>query len=364
MPFAPPDPPDAPLRAALAEAAAPRDADGAFPAEAMRLLAEAGLTVPEALVPDPARGGMAAVLRRLRAVGRADAGLGRLLEGHADALGLILRLAPRGMRERALQAAREGALYGVWGADPPQDRLRVEREGEALRLSGAKIFCSGVDGLRGALVLAAEGEARALLFAPVDRRLRIDRDWWRPIGMRATGSHLVRFDAMRLPAEARLCDAEDYLAEPWFSGGAMRFAAVQAGMARGLAEVAIDHLRRLGRTEAPHQAGRLGALAAALGGADGVLEAAAASWDAGTAPGAPAPARARAAAHGHLARVAAERAGMETIRLVQEAVGCAGLMAPHPLERRLRDAMVYLRQPNPDGAREAAGRALAEGLLA
>ncbi|WP_299365057.1 hypothetical protein [uncultured Paracoccus sp.] len=35
------------------------------------------------------------------------------------------------------------------------------------------------------------------------------------------------------------------------------------------------------------------------------------------------------------------------------------LFAPYPLERRLRDVLTYVRQPNPDAAREAAGRAFA-----
>jgi alkylation response protein AidB-like acyl-CoA dehydrogenase len=164
--------------------------------------------------------------------------------------------------------------------------------------------------------------------------------------------------------DAIVCDGAVYLADPWFSGGAMRFAAVQAGVARGLAEFAAAHLVKRERADAPHQAARLGAVAAALVGLEGTLERAAAAWDAGCAPHASAEAAEVAAAHGHIARVAAERALLEVADLVQRAVGLGGLIAPHPLERRLRDALTYVRQPNPDGAREAAGRAFAAGRFA
>jgi hypothetical protein len=37
------------------------------------------------------------------------------------------------------------------------------------------------------------------------------------------------------------------------------------------------------------------------------------------------------------------------------------MIAPHPLERLIRDLRTYLRQPNPDGALSALGSAIAEG---
>ena len=34
----------------------------------------------------------------------------------------------------------------------------------------------------------------------------------------------------------------------------------------------------------------------------------------------------------------------------ERAIGAAGMIAPHPFERQMRDLRTYLRQPNPDGA--------------
>jgi alkylation response protein AidB-like acyl-CoA dehydrogenase len=349
----------------LERIAAPADLDGRYPRAAMELLAEEGLTCPESLLPDRLRGGMGRLLRVLACVGQGDASVGRLLEGHANALELLDRVAPAPLRTSALERARRGAIYGVWGADPPENPLRAEFDGGCYRLRGAKLFCSGAVGLDAALVLAAaEGERQLLFLIPVDDRLEVDRTAWRPLGMRASGSHRVVFDGVTACPAAVVCGGAGYLADPWFSGGAMRFAAVQAGVARGLAEVAAAHLVELNRADAPHQAARLGAMAAALIGLEGTLERAAATWDAGCAPGASAQAVEEAAAFGHVARVAAERALLEVADLVQRAVGLGGLIAPHPLERRLRDALTYVRQPNPDGAREAAGRAFAAGRFA
>jgi alkylation response protein AidB-like acyl-CoA dehydrogenase len=352
-----------PLARRIEREAAPRDADGRFPRSAMEVLVAEGVTAPDAMLPDPAHGGMGRLLRTLAEVGQGDASVGRLLEGHANALEIVVRTAPESLRTHVLDGSRRGEVYGVWGADAPQNRLTVRHEGNRLRLSGEKLYCSGADGLSAALVLAErDGGDRCVLLVPVDSQLEIDRSRWQPMGMCASGSHRVVFDGVTLDPGMVVCDGATYLAEPWFSGGAMRFAAVQAGVARGLAEVAAEHLAGIGRADAPHQAARLGTMAVALAGLDGVLDRAAAAWDAGCAPGAIRRAE-RAAAHGHLARVAAETALLDIADLVQRAVGLGGLLAPHPLERRLRDALTYVRQPNPDGAREAVGRAFAAGLL-
>jgi alkylation response protein AidB-like acyl-CoA dehydrogenase len=83
----------------------------------------------------------------------------------------------------------------------------------------------------------------------------------------------------------------------------------------------------------------------------------------GASPGASPGAAERAAAFGNLARVSAGRALLEAADIAQRAVGLSALMDDHPLNRRLRDALTYVRQPNPDGAKEAAGRAFAAGLF-
>jgi len=60
------------------------------------------------------------------------------------------------------------------------------------------------------------------------------------------------------------------------------------------------------------------------------------------------------------ARVVIERAALNVLEDAERAVGAAGMIAPHPLERLTRDLRTYLRQPNPDSALAGVGKALVE----
>ena len=62
------------------------------------------------------------------------------------------------------------------------------------------------------------------------------------------------------------------------------------------------------------------------------------------------------------ARGAVERAALNVMELAERSVGAAGMIAPHPLERLMRDLRTYLRQPNPDGALALVGGAVADGV--
>ncbi len=84
----------------------------------------------------------------VRRVARADGSVGRLFEGHLNA---VERL--------RLDGLDPGDHWlGVWGADPaPGEGEPAEIRGD--RLYGTKVFCSGAGGLTRALVLA-RGNAR------------------------------------------------------------------------------------------------------------------------------------------------------------------------------------------------------------
>jgi alkylation response protein AidB-like acyl-CoA dehydrogenase len=66
-----------------------------------------------------------------------------------------------------------------------------------------------------------------------------------------------------------------------------------------------------------------------------------------------------AAANG--ARGAIEAAALAVLEDAERAIGAAGMIAPHPFERQMRDLRVYLRQPNPDAAAAAFAEAVAAG---
>ncbi|WP_414831894.1 acyl-CoA dehydrogenase family protein [Afifella sp. YEN Y35] len=331
--------------------AARHDAAGSFPAEGFAILAEAGLLSGPLLSAER----MEDLLYLLAAVGRGDLNVGRIFEGHVNALQLIALFGSKAQESHYQAEARRGRIFGVWNTDAPGQPLTLE-DGAFV---GAKNFASGVDGLSHAIVTVEEPGGRQMLLVPVGDR-PVDRSWWRPLGMKASGSHVVDFSGVEVAPEWFLGRPGDYVRQPWFSAGAIRFAAVQLGGAHAVLDAARAHLTRTGRADNPHQAHRLGEMALAIEGGYGWFARAAAAWCRGCL-GAPADAeQAQAVATANAMRLAIEKLAMEVLATAERAVGAAGLMQPHPLERLDRDLRTYLRQPNPDGALTAVGEALAE----
>ena len=55
-------------------------------------------------------------------------------------------------------------------------------------------LCERADGLSHAVITAARPEGRQMLGC-AGKRLSTDRSWWTPLGMRASGSHVVSFNS-------------------------------------------------------------------------------------------------------------------------------------------------------------------------
>ncbi len=247
--------------AALAEVAAgatARDrAAAGFPEEALRALERAGVLA--ATVPHGAsRPAPAAEWDLMRRVARADGSVGRIVDGHLNAVERVATLAPGPLRDRELGAVAAGELrLGVWGADPaPGEGPPARLVGAAAdrRVEGVKVFCSGAGGVGRALV-TVRGDAVAPVLALVDvtRGVRIDRAWFAGAGMRTSESHRVVFEGA--PVLAVLGAPGEITREPWFSRDAIRTAACWAGIADRAADAALDAL-------AAGDAGDLGAAAA------------------------------------------------------------------------------------------------------
>jgi hypothetical protein len=295
---------------------------------------------------------MLALLRRLYAIGRADLPLGRLVEGHVDALQIVARYGTAAQAALAGEAARAGRLFGVWNADRPAAPAVLDGE----HLSGGKAFASGAGLVTDALISVDVAGGRQLLLVDLDHAPpTIDLDWWRVTGMQRSATHVATWAGQPLAAAARIGAPGDYVREPWFSGGAIRFAAVQAGGIAALVDGARDHLVAVGRSEDPLQRARLADLYGAAQAAADAVRRAGLGWSAANIDGT----LARVAA----ARVAVVQAGEEALRLCAAAVGLQAMFVDHPLAEAMRDLDVYLRQPAPDAQRLVAGRAVADGVL-
>ncbi|MBC8130048.1 MAG: acyl-CoA dehydrogenase [Rhizobiaceae bacterium] len=344
-------PADAALAKALSVSAVEADRSGAFPQAAFEILkAHALVGVPP--LEDERIGDL---LRLLATVGRGDLNVGRIYEGHVNAMLLVRAHGTTQQRERWEAVARRGGLFGVWNTDLPADPLRIERG----IFQGSKAFASGVDGLSHAIVTVSPTEGRRMVIVPVER-LVVDRTWWKPMGMRASGSHVAAFDGVAVDADWMLGAPDSYVREPWFSGGAIRFAAVQTGGMHAVFDVALQHLLKTGRDGDPYQRQRIARMAIAVETAYAFLDRAADRWvEAAREPDGGAGDRLIAAANA--TRSVVEMSAMSLLEEAERAVGAAGFNAPHPLERLVRDLRTYLRQPNPDGALSSVGAAIADG---
>ena len=177
--------------------------------------------------------------------------------------------------------------------------------------------------------------------------------------MKASASHRVNFDGVHVRAADLLGSPGNYYQEPWFSGGAIRFAAVQFGGARALLDATVAALREFGRTDDPYQRARVGRMAIAVESGRQWLRAAAEAADA-VRDESDRVGIGHAITHAQMTRTAIESICQDVIRLAEQCVGARGLVHPHPIERIGRDLTIYLRQPGPDAALADVGRAWLE----
>ena len=230
--------------------AAERDANPSFPSEPFADLAASriiGFPVPIFPGTSGRRSSFSEEWEVLRAVSKADGSVGRILDGHFNAVERIsVLLTPEPLRSRELEAINSGRLLlGVWGADPIPGEGRpaklVETEDGPV-VEGVKTFCSGSTGLDRALLLVrGEQEGPPLLvYVGLSEGIGIDRSWYRGAGIRASESHRVVFH--RTPVLAVLGEPGELVREPYFSRDAVRTAVCWAGIADRAVDATLEIL--------------------------------------------------------------------------------------------------------------------------
>jgi alkylation response protein AidB-like acyl-CoA dehydrogenase len=320
------------------------DRDTAFPIEDFNLLRNLGaLTapIPEALGglgmgTEPA--GALPLMEALRLLGRGNLCVGRLYEAHVNALRLVARTGAAAQAHQAAEDSSAGHLFALWVTDAPGEPLRLAADGA---LTGAKSPCSGAGHATRALVTVSTPDGQTtmrVLKLPAGERA--DLSGWDPHGMRASLSG--HMDLAGLQAGEPIGQQGDYLRQPDFSAGAWRTSAVTLGGIEALTGELRSQLVARDRAGDPHQRARVGEAliaqetarlwvrrAALLGEAD--------EGDADT-----------VANTVNLARLAVEAAALDTLRIVQRALGMGAFRRGTTIELLFRDLAMYLRQPAPD----------------
>lgn len=338
---------DDPLVAALAREGARYDVERRFPTASIALLREAGLH--RRFAPTAAggedfaspRARHAAMLDQLRRVGRGDLSVGRLYEGHVNALLLFGWYADARQLAWLAGALDRGAILGVWATEPAPGVTLRDRT-----LTGAKSFASGAGGIDHAIVTAAPatGGERRLVVVDADDPARTDAGGWQVRGMRASVSGIYDLMGMTVAEERLLGAPGDYDREPRFTAGAWRFAATQLGGIEALLAATRDGLGPAARADPLARAGFGAAIVATRSALAWVRDAAREAADES----------ARAIAVARMTRGVVERAGLDVMEQAARLLGTRSAFDGGRADRIIRDLSLYLRQAGPDHARDAA----------
>ncbi|TPW28171.1 acyl-CoA dehydrogenase family protein [Pararhizobium mangrovi] len=301
------------------------------------------------------------MLERLRSAGAANLNLGRLLEGHANAVQLLRLYGSRRQHARLEAMLEKDAILGVWGADadPP---LTVAADGRGIVLHGGKRYASGLGIVSHAIVpIKREDGSQQLYCVPADDPARQNGEGWRMSGMQASASGTYDFEGLRLDADAMLGEPGDYAIEPFLQGGIWRCAAVHLGGIEAIMMLMARHLEATGRIEHPLQTERLGQ--AILHARTAALWVEDAARTVETVDSDDHAAIALAVAGASYTRLQVEADGLAVSEIARRAVGLSSFEAGNPLDSAVRDLAVYMRQANPDALLLHKCRVLAETYL-
>ncbi len=358
------------MKSSMAEAAV-TDFVESFPAETFKLITETKLHA----APLPTKFGGAGLglendttlemLRFLKYFGYGNLVVGRVYEGHFNALLLLELFANEKQFEKyALDVVEKNKIFGVWNTEAG-DGVKIFPAGkDKFRLEGFKIFATGVDYVERPIVNGAMPDGGwQMCIVPMEKvETNVDASWWNPLGMKSTRSFRVDFTGIELTRDDLIGKPNDYYSEPYFSGGAIRFAAVQLGSAEAIFDETRKYLVKLNRTKDSFQQTRLGEMAINIESGNLWLEGAARNFENYRQNPTPKNSK-RFLAYANMMRTAIEQICQNVMLLCERSVGARGLNKPFHFERIIRDLKIYLRQPAPDAALAAAGKYVLDSEL-
>ena len=324
------------------------DAAAEFPAGGIEALRAAGLLLAP-FGPDQGGAGLVqahqsgALFEVLRRIGGGDLSVGRLYEGHVNAVSLVYRYGTAEQVAALAAAVRKGAMSAVWNAEGRQP-VTFRPSSAGWIVEGCKILASGAGSITRPLVTGLIDDEPWMALPALAERHAADLRGWTAQGMRSSATGTVDLSGQRLGTADLVGQAGDYKLQPVFSGGAWRFCAVQLGAAERLVDLFRGALVDRGRGDDPYQRARVAACLAAVETAALWIEKAARMVASEDRPAAD------IVAYVNLTRMVTERAGLDVMEHVHRGVGLLSFIRPNPIERISRDLATYLRQPAPDGA--------------
>ncbi len=351
----------------LAEASE-TDRTDSFPAQTFKKLADDGLL--KAVFPKKYGGAglgiedatTAELLSLLKTFGCGNLVVGRVYEGHFNAAQLIKEY---GTEKQIATFSREAVeanhIFGVWNTEAG-DGVKISPFGDGkYRLEGAKTFATGVDYVNRPIVTGRTPEGGWQMFVvPLDKvETGVDASFWRPLGMQSSRSFRVDFTNVEITENEIIGAPDDYYRQPFFSGGAIRFAAVQLGAAESLFDLTRKFLREINRTEDAFQQMRLGEMATAIESGNLLMKKSARIFDDYLADQNQARIG-KVLNYAGMMRTAIEQICQDVMVRATRSIGSRGLLKPYHFERIIRDLTMYLRQAAPDATLTGIGRYVLE----
>lgn len=181
-------------------------------------------------------------------LGSADIPLGRLVEGHVDALRIL---------SQAGAEPRPECWYGVWASRSAGTGVAAVADGAVLALNGTIRFASGAGIIDRALIPVWLDPDTHLLVDLALADLPVDRSQWVTAAMRASQTHTVLVQDVVVPKSDVIGEPGFYLGRPEFLPGGIGVAAVWTGGLVRVLEVATAALNG-GPPVRPAQLIRLG----------------------------------------------------------------------------------------------------------
>ena len=346
------------LQQQFADWAADTFASADYPRREMAAVRKAGLlhvTLPGEPL-DQRHANTPALLQVLKLIGQGNLSVGRIYEGHVNALKLIHIYGTAAQQQRYFADARAGHLFGVWNTEM-QDGIHLDTQPDgSVRIRGSKSFCSGSVHVSRPIVPGVlhdkKGKARGwqMTVVPLDRYdPPVDKSFWTPLGMRNSVSYKIDFTGIPLTVADLLGRPGDYNRQPYLGGGAIRFAAVHLGGAAALLEATRDYLCQLRRTEDCYHRTRMGQMAILVESGKQWLEHSGRITDGSSDD-------AEIVYYANMTRTAIATICTDCLRLAEHSAGARGMLHPYPFPRLHADLSMYLRQPSPDAALEAVGQ--------
>ncbi len=365
-------------RERIAPRAAGYDEAATFPRADFDDLFEAGLNAAAIPVEDgglglgPFRGDVFTLWMMTKELAKADLSLARCWEGHVNSLVLLDNIANETQRKRWFERiVRDGDIWVTWSGEP-QSRTpgqkarfgtRVRKVDGGYTVDGTKVFSTSAGGARWAIILVntlGPGGARHATGSPdgvlmlacdlTDPSVSFDDAWWDPIGMRATVSHLARFDRTFIPEANLIGYPGQYLKEGWQTCFTPHHAASFLGAAEAAYELTLEYLGSQRKGSDPYVQQHVGTMAINVQTAHLWLRHTAMLWETGR--------YAEARAAGSRARYLSDRLAGDTVRHCIEACGARSLIRPGQLERIYRDLSFYVLHDNADHVLATIGKSI------